>query len=79
MKSYLTKIIYVAAFAIAGILFQISCSNSENTAAPNNVAATGKVIYSKWTNSSTQTIWTCDYDGSNQNQIPIAQSPVDIL
>ena len=36
----------------------------------NSTLLQNKLIYTVF-NSSGQTIWTCDYDGSNQTQIPI--------
>ena len=69
MKNFLTKTVYLFAFVIAGIIFQISCSNSDDQSLP--ASQLGKLIYSKWDGSG-QTIWICDYDGSNQTQIPVA-------
>ncbi|MFT3796072.1 TolB family protein [Flavobacterium sp.] len=74
MKNFLKTSCYVIVFAVAGVLFQISCSNSDDTNATNSPQAlpqaTNKLIYVKW-DTSGQSIWTCDSDGSNQTQIPI--------
>ncbi|MGL2967125.1 TolB family protein [Flavobacterium sp. XGLA_31] len=68
MKNLLKSTLYLAVFALAGILFQISCSNSDNQSL--STASQNKVIYTS-TSSGTQTIWTCNYDGTNLTQIPI--------
>lgn len=70
MKNFLKSSLYLVVFAAAGILFQISCSNSDDAPQLLSPAATGKVIYTK-NNMSTIKIFTCDYDGSNQTEIPI--------
>lgn len=72
MKNFLQSSLYLVVFAAAGILFQISCSNSDDTPQQQllSPAATGKVIYTKNFGTSIK-IYTCDYDGSNQTEIPI--------
>jgi hypothetical protein len=59
---------YLTVFALAGILFQISCSNSDDKTATTLLQ--NKLIYTVF-NSSGQSIWICDYDGTNQTQVPI--------
>lgn len=71
MKNFFKTTLYLFAFALAGILFQISCSNSENSTPQNTTNQLNKIIYSKQVGSEIQ-IWTCNYDGTNQTQIPIA-------
>lgn len=71
MKNFFKTTLYLFAFALAGILFQISCSNSENSTPQNTNNQLNKIIYSKQVGSEIQ-IWTCNYDGTNQTQIPIA-------
>lgn len=68
MKNFFKTSLYLAAFAFAGIMFQISCSNSDEAAQAN---ASGKIIYTLKDAGEVQSIWTCDLDGSNQAQIPI--------
>jgi Tol biopolymer transport system component len=67
MKNLLRTSLYLTVFALAGILFQISCSADSNV---TNAAPLGKIVYTKRVNGQLQ-IWTCSYDGSNQAQIPI--------
>ncbi|MCZ8090597.1 hypothetical protein [Flavobacterium sp.] len=71
MKNFFKTTLYLFAFALAGVLFQISCSNSENSVPQNSNNQLNKIIYSKQVASEIQ-IWTCNYDGTNQIQIPIA-------
>ncbi len=71
MKNFFKTTLYLFAFAFAGVLFQISCSNSENSVPQNSTNQLNKIIYSKQVGSEIQ-IWTCNYDGTNQIQIPIA-------
>ena len=71
MKNLLKSTLYLTVFALAGILFQISCSNSENNLSPTSSNQLNKVIYSKQVGAEIQ-IWTCNYDGSSQTQIQIA-------
>ena len=71
MKNLLKSTLYLSVFALAGILFQISCSNSDNKSITNSLTASqNKLIYTKW-DTAGQSIWICDYDGTNQTQIPI--------
>lgn len=72
MKNFLKTGLYFFAFAIAGILFQISCSNSDSeNLSPN---AQGKLIFTKWNNGTgtiVPSIWTCNYDGTDLAEVPI--------
>ena len=77
MKNLLKSTLYLFVFALAGILFQISCSNSDNTNQTQNTSQLNKIIYSKQVGADIQ-IWTCNYDGSSQTQIPIAL-PTDVI
>jgi len=72
MKNFFRTSLYFFAFAIAGVMFQIACSNADDSSSPN--AQVNKIIYTKW-DTSGQSIWTCNYDGSNQTQIPISLPP----
>ncbi|SHF68007.1 hypothetical protein SAMN05444377_11585 [Flavobacterium fontis] len=71
MKNFFKSSMYLFAFFVAGILFQISCSNSDSEKNNNAVNSTPieKIVYCKW--GPTQSIWICNYDGSNPTQIPI--------
>lgn len=72
MKNLLRSTLYLSVFALAGILFQISCSNSDNKNVTNNVTALqNKLIYTVFNYSTGQTIWTSNYDGTNPTQVPI--------
>lgn len=69
MKNFFKTSLYLAAFAIAGILFQISCSNSDDSSLAPSL--TGKLLYYKATAGTQSGIFTCDYDGTNETPIPI--------
>ncbi|WP_298303963.1 hypothetical protein [Flavobacterium sp.] len=70
MKNLLRSTLYLSVFALAGILFQISCSNSDNDNKTQSTSQINKIVYLKNIASSLQ-IWTCNYDGTSQSQIPI--------
>ena len=66
MKNLLRSTLYLTVFALAGILFQISCSNSENQNTIQTTNQIGKIVY-----ETGDKIWTANYDGTNATQIPI--------
>ncbi len=70
MKNLLRSTLYLCVFALAGIVFQISCSNSERQAA-TTTPFQNKIIFTNLVGNGNQTFWTCNYDGSNLTQIPI--------
>jgi Tol biopolymer transport system component len=71
MKNLLRSTLYLSVFAIAGILFQISCSNSDSVKSNNlNSTPIGKIVYVKTVGLNKQ-LWTANYDGTNQNQISV--------
>jgi Tol biopolymer transport system component len=70
MKNILRSTLYLTVFALAGILFQISCSNSES--ANSNTNQTGKLVYMKQANGGFLELWICNNDGTGQTQIPVA-------
>ena len=76
-KNFLKSSMYLVAFAAAGILFQVSCSNSDDGMAninPNNpnLNNVGKIIYFHLEQDvNNRGIWTCNYDGTGATQIPI--------
>ena len=71
MKNFFKGSLYLFVFALAGIIFQISCSNSENDHVAALPPQTNKLIFSKQNGGQIE-IWTCGYDGSAMTQIPIA-------
>ena len=72
MKNLLKSTLYLIVFALAGILFQISCSNSDNKSVSNTVTATqNKLIYTKYSSGNPTQVWMSNYDGTGQTQIPI--------
>lgn len=73
MKNFFKTTLYLFVFALAGILFQISCSNADDKNV-NNVNSQNKLIYTI-RNTSGQSIWISDYDGSNLTQVPITLPP----
>ena len=74
MKNIFKTGAYLIAFATAGIVFQISCSNSDDSKAIEtlNPMATSKIIYTKQSTGNPPELWTSNYDGSIQTQIPVA-------
>lgn len=75
MKNFLKTTLYIFVFATAGILFQLSCSNSDSQAS-NNIGE--KFVYVKKEfplPSEQQSIWICNIDGSENTQIPITLPP----
>jgi Tol biopolymer transport system component len=78
MKNFLKTSLYLFAFAIAGILFQISCSNSDSEKNNNVINSTpiGKIIYAQNISGQNEIqLWTCNFDGTNQTLIPISLPP----
>jgi len=77
MKNLLRTSLYLTVFALAGILFQISCSNSDNQNLSTNSTQIEKLIYYKneqttlpgGGTSNTAGIFTCNYDGTNETQV----------
>lgn len=67
MKNFLKTSLYLTVFALAGILFQLSCSADSSA---TNSTPLGKIVYTKRASGQLQ-IWTCNYDGTAQAQIPI--------
>ena len=82
MKNFLKTSIYVLAFALAGVFFQISCSNADEETLSNNAnnTTTEKFVFVKkdFADTQEQSIWICDLDGSNLSQIPITL-PANII
>lgn len=68
MKNFFKTTLYLSIFALAGIFFQISCSNDSVT---QNSLLTGKLIYTRQSTGNQPQIWVADYDGTNQTQIPV--------
>ncbi|MGL2967244.1 hypothetical protein [Flavobacterium sp. XGLA_31] len=63
MKNLLKSTLYLFVFALAGILFQISCSSDSVATSSTPV---GKIVYEKGDG-----IWIANYNGTNATQIPI--------
>ncbi|MES2863987.1 MAG: hypothetical protein V4666_07705 [Bacteroidota bacterium] len=73
MKFFLRSTLYLSVFALAGVIFQISCSNSDNLNQNLNVTQVNKLIYFKNTGTASGLqLWTSNYDGTSQTQIPIS-------
>ena len=68
MKKNFKTSLYLFVFAIAGIIFQVACSNSYSV---NSIQNTGKLVYLKQTSGTPIELWSTNYDGSSQTQIPI--------
>lgn len=69
MRNFFQSALYLTVFAIGGIVFQISCSNSDfDDNNINNINSTqvGKIVY-----ETGDAIWTANYDGTNATQIAI--------
>lgn len=73
MKNLLKITLYLSVFALAGILFQISCSNSDFETQNANSTPIGKIVY-----QTGDKIWIANYDGTNATQIPIVL-PANVL
>ncbi|WP_298223880.1 hypothetical protein [Flavobacterium sp.] len=69
MKNLFKTTLYVCVFALAGILFQISCSNSDN--ASKAIVPSSKILYTQYDSVNGFAIWYCNLDGTNPTQIPI--------
>jgi len=77
MKNTFKTGLYVMAFALAGIFFQISCSNSDDSAVVNNeqsLTSSEKFVFVKkdFPTTNDQSIWIANFDGSDLTQIPVA-------
>ena len=73
MKNLLKSTLYLCVFAFAGILFQISCSNSDEALSTNSTPI-GKIVYYKQLGSGpsmTASICTCNYDGTNETPVNV--------
>lgn len=74
MKKLLLGTIVLLLFAVSLLLVQISCSktgaqvNATKTVGNNQL---NKIIFTKDNDNGGCEIWLCDYDGSNQQQIPV--------
>ena len=73
MKNLLRSTLYLSVFALAGILFQIGCSNSDTQKTTNTISQ-NKIICTA-ANQGVQSFWICNYDGTNLTQIPITLPP----
>lgn len=69
MKNLLRSALYLSIFAIAGILFQISCSSDSMESSISSVPIE-KIVFAKRTSASEWQIWACNYDGTNLTQVP---------
>jgi len=67
MKSIFKTGILFLGFVIGGVIFQLSCSNSDETSAPTS---TNRILFTK-TSGTTHTLWYCEVDGSNATEIPL--------
>ena len=72
MKKLLFGSIVLFMFSISLTLFQISCSKQTN-AQTRTTSATqlNKVVYSQQNAVGIMQIWTANYDGTNQAQVPV--------
>ena len=53
--------------SLSVLIFEISCSKTTNAQSSNNsVTQVGKLIYAR-----DMQIWTANYDGSSQTQVPV--------
>jgi Tol biopolymer transport system component len=74
MRNFLKTALNLFVFIAAGVVFQISCSNSDEPNVSLSPNQTGKLVYLR-ADSAVHEIWTCDYDGSNQTMIPVTLPP----
>lgn len=79
MKKLLMGTIVLCLFAIAVSLIQVSCSktdaqqNQQNTI--SSLVQLNKIVFSKEIPTGGAEIWTANYDGTNQIQVPVALPP----
>jgi len=67
MKKLLLSSAILLMFSLSIFIFQISCSKSVDAQNSNNsVSQIGKLIYAR-----DRQIWTANYDGSSQTQVPV--------
>jgi hypothetical protein len=71
MKNIIKTVIYITAFTLGGIFFQLSCSNSNDSAPMNNNFEKFVYVKKNFPNIGEQSIWISNIDGSNQAEIPI--------
>ncbi|WP_396159513.1 TolB family protein [Flavobacterium sp.] len=76
MKNLLKSTLYLFVFALAGILFQISCSNSDDQNENSNNSQMNKIVYVKRVGLNKE-LWVSNYDGTNQTQI-IVNFPANV-
>ncbi|MBL7887327.1 MAG: hypothetical protein JNJ52_11300 [Flavobacterium sp.] len=68
MKNFIKKVSYLALFIVSGIVFQISCSNSEDNLTENTQS--NKILFYR-SNATGNGFYLSDYDGSNEVHIPV--------
>ena len=71
MKKLLMASIILLLFSFSLLIFQTSCSKTSTAQSNNVVAQLNKIVYIKNVTSTSFEIWTANYDGSNQTQIPL--------
>ena len=73
MKNFLKSTLYLAVFALAGILFQISCSNADDQNLSPSSTPVGKLVYYKRVAGVPieNSIFTCNYDGTGEALVDI--------
>lgn len=71
MKKIFMSAIVLSSFALALMLFQMSCQK-EATADSNGISATqlNKVIYTKYRSNQAE-IWVCNYDGTGAAKVNV--------
>ncbi|RZJ31621.1 MAG: hypothetical protein EOO48_01505 [Flavobacterium sp.] len=68
MKNFYKSGFYFLAFLVGGMLFQISCSNTDQE---NNVQSAGKFVYTTKTSSVQQHIYIANIDGTGVTEVPV--------
>lgn len=71
MKKLLMGTLVLTLFAISFSLVQISCSKTNAQTSSVNLVQLNKVAYARSISGSDVQIWTVNYDGSNDTQIPV--------
>jgi len=77
MKKLLMASLILLVFALSILVIQTSCSKS-NAQINSSTSQVGKIVFFKG-QGSFSTIWTANYDGTNQVQIPIVLPPNVVL
>ena len=75
MKKLFMATIVLTSFAIALSIIQMSCSKTTAQNSQTTLTQLNKLIYLKYASGAPSYIYTSNYDGTNEMQVPIALTP----